>query len=129
VCVEAIRPGAFNAQVRDGAQWLLNLTDDSWFASRRAAAQHLEMTRLRAVETRRWLVRASHSGASAVIDPRGDVVAALPFAVPGTLSQGVGLGEDLTPYVRYGDWVVLAAAILGSVALRGRLPGWPRRPC
>ncbi|MEO8606069.1 MAG: apolipoprotein N-acyltransferase, partial [bacterium] len=125
VCVEAIRPGAFNAQVRDGAQWLLNLTDDSWFASRHAAALHLELTRLRAVETRRWLVRASHSGASAVFDPQGDLVAALPFGLPGTLNRPVGLGEARTPYVRYGDWVVFlaAAALLASAgaALRRRL--------
>jgi apolipoprotein N-acyltransferase len=117
VCVEAVRAGAFNASVRGGAQWLLNLTDDSWFASGAAAAQHVEMARLRAVETRRWLVRASHSGASAVFDAQGNLVAALPFGAAGVLSRRIELRSDLTWYVRGGDWIVAAAFGLLAVEL------------
>jgi len=124
VCVEAIRPGAFNDQVRAGAGWLLNLTDDSWFASRRAAAQHLEMARLRAVETHRWLVRVSHSGASAIFDARGDLVAALPFGAAGALSHRIAMRRDLTWYVRGGDWPVAAAAVLWAVEI---VRQWARR--
>jgi apolipoprotein N-acyltransferase len=133
VCFEAIQPGAFNAQVRDGGRWLLNPSDDGWFASPRAAAQHLEMTRLRAVETRRWLVRVSHSGASAIIDPTGDVVAALPYAAPGALAAPIAPRDDLTPYARWGDAPLLFASILVSGCTyrrrtrRGR--PWPARAC
>ena len=49
------------------------------------------------IEARMTLLRKSHSGASAVIDRRGDVVAARPFGVPGTLSQAVALGDELIP--------------------------------
>jgi len=110
ICFEAIRPAAFNDLVRRGAALLVNLTDDSWFASPAAAAQHLELARLRAVETGRWLARASNSGISAFVDPSGRVVGALPFGVRGTLWQTVETGGAPTPYVRHGDWILLLCA-------------------
>jgi apolipoprotein N-acyltransferase len=77
------------------------------------------MSRLRAVETRRWLVRASGSGISAVIDPRGEIVASLPYGDRGTLRATVALRTGLTPYVRDGDWVVwLSGVIVLGEALR-----------
>jgi apolipoprotein N-acyltransferase len=103
ICFEAMRADAFLAQVRAGAEWLLNPSNDGWFDSPRAAAQHLEMTRLRAVEVRRWLVRVSHSGVSAVFDPDGDIVAALPYAAAGELVARIGVRHQLTPYARSGD--------------------------
>ena len=116
ICVEAIRPGAFNAAVRRGAGLLVNLSDDGWFASAWAAAQHLEMTRLRAVETRRWLVRSSQSGVSAVVDPRGAIVAALPHGQRGSLLHAVVPSREVTPYARWGDAPVLAASAALLVA-------------
>jgi apolipoprotein N-acyltransferase len=117
ICYEAIRAGAYNAAVRAGGEVLLNLSDDSWFDSPWAAAQHLEMTRLRAVETRRWLVRASHSGISAVIDPHGAVVARLPYGRAGTLRGSVARRRQLTPYARHGDApLLIVAAVLLPLA-------------
>lgn len=112
ICFEAIQHGAFNALVRRAAGVLVNLTDDGWFASANAAAQHLELTRLRAVETRRWLVRASNSGISAFIDPSGRVAAALPFGAIGVLRHRIEVGGPTTPYVRWGDWVLALCAAL-----------------
>lgn len=123
ICFEAILPGHFNDAVRDGAAVLLNLSDDSWFASPWAAAQHLEMTRLRAVETRRSLVRASHSGTSAVVDPRGNVVAALPYGARGTLVRSVELEHELTPYVRWGDTPLLTIAAVALLVVVGKHHG------
>jgi apolipoprotein N-acyltransferase len=127
ICVEAILPGWFNPLVRDGAHVLVNLTDDGWFGDTNAPTQHLEMTRLRAVETRRWLVRASGSGISAVIDPSGEIVASLPYGAPGALVQAVGLSDTLTPYVRYGDWMVVASAVLTAAGFVARIR--PRSAC
>ncbi len=120
ICVEAIVPGWFNGLVRDGAQVLVNLTDDAWFADPRVAAQHLEMTRLRAVETRRWLVRASNSGISAVIDPRGEVVASLPYGAAGTLVYEVEVRDDRTVYVRGGEWVVVVSGLIVAAQVVAR---------
>ena len=117
ICFEAIHAGAFNALVRHAAGLLVNLTDDGWFASVNAAAQHLELTRLRAVETRRWLVRASNSGISAFIDPSGRVAASLPFGAIGVLRHRIEVGGPTTPYVRWGDWVLPLCAALTLVQL------------
>ena len=117
ICFEAILPGAFNDLVRGGAGLLVNLTDDGWFASQAAAAQHLELTRLRAVESGRWLARASNSGISAFIDPSGRVVRTLPFGAVGTLCQPIDLREAQTPYVRYGNWVLPLCGGLAALPL------------
>jgi apolipoprotein N-acyltransferase len=116
VCFEAIRPGWFNQAVRDGAALLVNVTDDGWFGDSATPEQHLELTRLRAVETRRWLVRASNSGISAFIDPRGEIVASLPVGRVGALEQEVSLANPMTPYTRWGDLPVLLLA-LGTISL------------
>jgi len=121
---EAIHAGAFNALVRLGAGLLVNLTDDGWFASDKAAAQHLELTRLRAVETRRWLVRASNSGISAFIDPTGRVAAALPFGAIGVLRHRIEVGGPTPRYVRWGDWVLVLCAALTLARL---IEGFHRR--
>lgn len=126
ICYEATLAGWFNAGVRNGAGLLINLTDDSWFAGTHASEQHLEMTRLRAVETRRWLLRASHSGVSAILNERGDIAARLSFATAGTLVHAVPIRNGTTLYVRLGEWVVAgsAAVLLGvaavAAAARGR---------
>jgi len=75
--------------------------------------------RLRAVETRRWLLRASNSGISAVIDPRGQLVATLPFGTVGALAADAAARRDQTLYVRAGEWVVaLSALALLAAAFR-----------
>jgi apolipoprotein N-acyltransferase len=120
ICFEAIRPGWFNGLVREGAEVLVNLTDDSWFIDGVGPAQHLEMTRLRAVETRRWLVRASNSGISAIIDPSGEIVASLPFGTVGVLDHRIGLSNRRTPYVLCGDWIIIVSAITAVAAIAPR---------
>jgi apolipoprotein N-acyltransferase len=116
VCFEAIRPGWFNQAVRDGARFLVNVTDDGWFGNSATPEQHLELTRLRAVETRRWLVRASNSGISAFIDPTGQVVASLAVGRVGALEHEVSLVDSITPYVRWGDFPMLLLA-LGTISV------------
>jgi len=112
LCVEGLQPGWFNRGVHDGAGALVALADESWFGAGSAAEQHLAVLRLRAVETGRWLVRASNSGRSAFIDPSGVVVAELPDGVPGVLIQTIGLRAGTTPYVVGGDWVVGTSAMM-----------------
>ena len=119
ICFEAVLPGASNELARAGAEVLVNQTDDSCFAATLGPALHLDASRLRAVETRRWRVRASNSGVSAVIDPSGAVVASLPFGVVGTLAESVERRQELTPYVRYGDWVVGVSELIVALKAAG----------
>lgn len=106
ICVEGLQAGRFNSLVRAGADVLLNLTDDGWLAGSAGPELHLQLARLRAVETRRWFLRASNSGVTAVIDPTGEIVARVPFGQAGTLAARVVPLHQITPYVRFGDWIV-----------------------
>jgi apolipoprotein N-acyltransferase len=121
ICFEALRPGVYNAYVRAGASLLANLSDDGWFAGTMAPLQHLGVATMRAVETRRWLVRSSDSGISAVVDPTGTIVRQLEVGAAGTLQVDVPLERGHTPYVWLGDWVILPSAALVTLRLRRSL--------
>lgn len=114
ICFEALHPGGFNRMVHDGARLLVNLSDDAWFAGTNEVAQSLGVSSMRAVETRRWLARASDSGVSAFVDPAGRVVSKLDEGVIGAITADVPARDELSPYVRHGDWIV-GASVLGLI--------------
>jgi apolipoprotein N-acyltransferase len=121
ICFEAVRSGAFNQLVREGAEFLLNLTDDGWFGDSAGPYQHLNAATLRAVETRRWLVRASNSGVSAFVDPTGQIVASLPLGAIGVLRHAVTPSRVSSIYVRYGNWpVTLSCALIFGSFVKNR---------
>ncbi|MGV2422749.1 UNVERIFIED_CONTAM: apolipoprotein N-acyltransferase [Pseudomonas aeruginosa] len=90
-----------------GASVLVNLSNLAWFGQTWALRQHLQIGRLRSIETARPMVTSTNTGITASIDPKGRVVAALPPHRPGVLSATVQGMSGLTPYVRYGDQPVL----------------------
>jgi apolipoprotein N-acyltransferase len=101
---------------------LLNISNLAWFNDSIALDQHLQISRLRALETGRPMLRATNTGATAVIDARGTVVAQLPHLVEAALNAEVSGHTGLTPYVRWGDWPALCivALMLAAAALAGR---------
>ena len=104
------------------AQVLLNVSNDAWFGESFAADQHLQASQMRALETGRWMVRSTNTGATAAIDEKGRVVSRLPPFVAGTLVASVVPRAGSTPYSRWSDYPALAlAAALAAVAVaRGR---------
>jgi apolipoprotein N-acyltransferase len=124
ICYEVLYPHLARALVREGARLLVNISNDAWLdpTGRRAAPQHFSMAVFRAVETRRWLVRAATTGISGVIAPTGIPVAVLPGGRADVLGAEVGLDDTPSPYVRAGDvfaWGSVALA-LASLALGRR---------
>lgn len=109
ICFESLWPGFFLDYVVDGAGLLVNLSDDSWFDDDSEATLHLNAAILRAVEMRRWAVRASGSGISAIIDAHGNVIDALPLKATGALRRTVGIRSDLSLYAYVGNAVVVFA--------------------
>jgi apolipoprotein N-acyltransferase len=111
ICYEAI----FSAEIRrfaaNGAQLLVNISNDGWFGRSSAPAQHLMMARVRAVENRRWLLRCTNTGFTVDIDPYGRIVAELPTFTRGQLDAPYGFRPDLTPYTRFGDWLAWLSVI------------------
>jgi len=94
------------------ATLLVNVSNVAWFGDSLAPSQHLQIARLRAIETRRMHLTATNTGVTAAIDRHGRVLAQLPQFAAGRLeisAQGYG---GATPYVRLRDWPTLIAALL-----------------
>ncbi|MFN8543364.1 MAG: apolipoprotein N-acyltransferase [Candidatus Binatia bacterium] len=113
ICHEILYPDVIEASVRAGAELLVNIANDGWldggtgFASR----QHFAMAALRAVETRRYVVRAATTGISGVIDPYGRVLATQATATAGIVTASVAARGEMTPYVLAGDAFGLTCAL------------------
>jgi apolipoprotein N-acyltransferase len=100
------------------ATLLVNVTNNAWFGDSSAPHQQLQMSRLRAREAGRWLMRATSNGITAVIGPDGAVTARAPQFEPAVLKASVQPRTGLTPYARAGNWPVLAlAALMAAVAV------------
>jgi apolipoprotein N-acyltransferase len=99
---------------------LANFTNDAWWGESWASDQHLQIAQTRAQETGRNMLRATNTGVTAIIDERGHMIAAAPQHVVTTLEgEAQGFGGS-TPYVRFGNWPVLAMcyAVLGIARTR-----------
>jgi apolipoprotein N-acyltransferase len=95
---------------------LVNVTNDAWFGDSTAPHQHLDISRMRSLESGRAMLRATNDGVTALIDHDGQLLATLPQFQPGVLTGAVQPRTGLTPYVRFGNWPVLGVLWL-AVAL------------
>lgn len=105
-----------------GATLLANVSNLGWFGDSWALPQHLRIARMRSLETGRPSIRATNTGATAVIDARGEVVSALPTHAQGVLDVTVQGTTGFTPYVRWGNVPVLALLVISLAGL-----AWRRR--
>ncbi len=104
ICYESVFPDLVRQFTRSGAQVLLNLSNDGYFGTSAAREQHLALVRMRAAENGRWILRATNDGITALVDPAGRVMDTLPGyrEIAGTMRYQYR--DELTPYVRFGDW-------------------------
>jgi apolipoprotein N-acyltransferase len=104
ICYEIIFPGRIsNLKTRPG--WLVNITNDAWFGDSTGPHQHLHQARIRAVEEGLPVIRAANTGISAVIDPFGRVLAALPLGTTGVIDHGLPRALPITVYERIRLWL------------------------
>ncbi len=122
ICYEAVHPEFVRRMVgRARPHLLVTLANDGWFGDSAEPWLHLALARLRAVEHRRFLVRATNSGVSAIVDPGGRIVAQTALLARENLRGVVRMLDGRTIYGRVGDWPGwLAAAIVGVALARGR---------
>ena len=100
ICYEAIFPGLAQERVAQGANLLVNLSNDAWFGETSAPRQHLNLARLRSVEQSRWLVRCTNTGITCAIDPLGRIRAEAARLVPLSLHCTVAARDERTAYHR-----------------------------
>jgi len=120
ICYESIFPGEIRQFVAQGAEVLVNISNDGWYGDSGAWAQHLNQARMRAIENQRWLLRATNTGLTASIDPYGRVVARLPRKTRAALAAPYALTNVTTFYSRHGDWFAYLCAIISVGALVAR---------
>lgn len=120
ICYESVFPGEVREFADQGAQVLVNLSNDGWYGDSGAYAQHLNQTRMRAVENDRWLLSATNTGVTASIDPYGRTVARLPRKERSVLVAPYALTSVTTFYTRHGDWFAWLCAIISLGALIAR---------
>jgi|SRR5579872_1098477 len=104
ICYESIFPALVRRFAANGAELLVNISNDGWFGRSSAPLQHLMMLRVRAVENRRWLLRDTNTGYTVDVDPYGRIVARLEPFTRAELDAPYAFRSDSTPYTRFGDW-------------------------
>jgi apolipoprotein N-acyltransferase len=116
ICYESVFPNFVRQFAADGAELLVNISNDSWFDKSAARLQHLTIVRMRAAENRRWLLRSTNDGITATIDPAGRLLGTLPNYVESASRTGYSYVKETTFYTRHGDWFPLLCAI-GSAGI------------
>lgn len=114
ICYESAYGEYVTGYVKNGANLLAIVTNDSWWGNSPGHRQLLQLAKLRAIETRKEIVRAANSGISAHINRRGDVVESLPYDEKGALKVKANLFSGASFYVKHGDFIYkLALLTLG----------------
>jgi apolipoprotein N-acyltransferase len=91
--------------VRNGAQFLAILTNDGWWNNSPGHKQLLSYSKIRAIETRRDIVRSANTGISAIINKKGDILNSLGYNKKGFINSSINLSDKVTFYVKYGDFI------------------------
>jgi apolipoprotein N-acyltransferase len=124
ICYESIFPDEVRRFALAGAQVFVNISNDGWYGDSGAWKQHLQQTRMRAIENDRWVLSATNTGLTAAIDPLGRVVAEVPRKERTALVATYALVPGTTFYTRHGDWFAVLCAIISLAALVAALyPG------
>jgi apolipoprotein N-acyltransferase len=120
ICYESIFPDEVRLFAANGADVFVNISNDGWYGDSGAWKQHLQMTQMRAIENRRWLLSDTNTGMTASIDPYGRIVAATPRKIRTSLIAPFATLSGTTFYTRHGDWFAYVCAIIsaGAVLLR-----------
>lgn len=111
VCYEVAYPDTTRRNAK-GTDFLLTISNDAWFGTSAGPLQHLQMVQMRALETGRWFLRATNTGVTAIIDDRGQIVARAQQFQRTVLRGEVQSRTGETPFVRFGQYPILALVFL-----------------
>jgi len=128
ICYEAVFAGEVRQLARNGAEVLVNISDDGWYGDTSAPWQHLNMARMRAIENRRWLLRDTNNGITAAIDPYGCVRQSIPRHQVDALPAEFAFRDGITFYTAHGDVFAWLCAILSLGVVSWSLAKKPTSP-
>ena len=102
------------------ATLLVNASNDAWYGQSNAADQHLQFSQMRALETGRMALRATNTGATAIIDTKGNVIATVPQFTTIILNGKVQGYTGSTPFIRWGNYAIISLLFIALILLWGR---------
>jgi apolipoprotein N-acyltransferase len=117
ICYESVFPDDVRQFADRGAQVVVNISNDGWYGDSGAWSQHVNQTRMRAIENERWILSAANTGLTGSIDPYGRMVVQAPRKERTTLVAPYALTYVTTFYSRHGDWFAMLCAIISIAAL------------
>lgn len=124
ICYEAVYPD-FAARLAAQSELLITISNDSWFGESIGPLQHLQMARMRAIESGRWMIRGTNNGVTALINHKGEITARIPQFQQLALNGRVQPREGLSPYLRWRSWPLGLA--IGVVLLTCAVRRWRYR--
>jgi apolipoprotein N-acyltransferase len=117
ICYEIIFPDLVRKFVKKGARFLVTITNDGWYEKSAAPYQHFSIAVLRAVENRRYLLRAATTGISGIIDPFGRIISKSELMTQTYLTENITPSKKLTFYTKFGDILPRASLTLAAIFL------------
>ena len=115
ICYESVFGGYVTEFVKKGADMLFVITNDGWWGNSPGHKQHLEFSKLRAIETRRSVARSANTGISGFINQRGDIIEQSKYWEQTALRNTIKTNDKQTFYVRYGDYIYKIAVFLTAL--------------
>jgi apolipoprotein N-acyltransferase len=117
ICYESVFGEFVTQYMKHGANAIFIITNDGWWGDTPGYRQHLAYARLRAIETRRAVVRSANTGTSCFIDSKGHVSQATAWWKPAVIKQRIELSSALTVYVRHGDYLARLSIVIAACVL------------
>lgn len=117
ICYESVYGEFTTGYIKNGANVLFIMTNDSWWGNTDGHRELLQFGNLRAIENRRDIVRSANSGVSAFVNQRGDIVSSLEYEKQGTLKGKTRLNNEITFYTKHGDYLAKIGLLLSGILL------------
>lgn len=114
ICYESIYGEYMSRYIANGANLIAIITNDGWWGNTPGHHQHMAYARLRAIETRRWVVRSANTGISCFVDPLGNVLQPQPWWTEAAIQQQIPVSNGSTWFVRFGDVLSKLALMLAA---------------
>jgi len=115
ICYESVYGKYVTEYIKEGAGAIFIITNDGWWKNTKGYKQHLAYASLRAIETRRPVVRSANTGISCFIDIRGKIIQETEWWVPAVIKGNFKYEDRITPYVRYGDYLMYIACLISTL--------------
>jgi apolipoprotein N-acyltransferase len=117
ICFESVFSDYVSGAVKNGAEFLIVVTNDGWFGNTAGPLQHERFAILRAIENRKWVVRSAQTGISCFIDPLGNIHDEMPYDTRGIRTRNIIANTEITFYARHGDVIGVISYYLTGVIL------------